>query len=124
MINPAKVLNFFDVFGTWDASLVFVMAGALAVTYVGYRLAALRGRPFAAPAFSAAGSTAVDARLLFGAALFGLGWGLSGLCPGPAIANLATPTFESVAFVAAMTIAMALTTAGMKGRLFLAGKRS
>ena len=98
MVNPAKVLNFFDVFGAWDASLIFVMAGALTVTFVGYRFAGTRGAPIFAPGLFAGGTKTVDARLLLGAALFGLGWGLSGLCPGPAIAGLTTLSLEPWCF--------------------------
>jgi uncharacterized membrane protein YedE/YeeE len=117
MVNPAKVLNFFDVFGSWDPSLVFVMAGALVVTFVGYRLAWLRSAPYLAPSFSVPATTAIDLRLILGSALFGLGWGLSGLCPGPAIAGLTTLSQDSFLFVAAMAAAMALTSVAQKRRL-------
>ncbi|MDP9137620.1 MAG: YeeE/YedE family protein [Pseudomonadota bacterium] len=112
MVNPAKVLNFFDVFGAWDGSLLFVMAGALAVTFAGYRFAGtLRAHAFPPPE-----RQAIDARLLSGAALFGLGWGLSGLCPGPAITSLTTFSLEPVAFLVAMVTAMALTSFALKRR--------
>ena len=117
MVNPAKVLNFFDVFGAWDASLIFVMAGALTVTFVGYRFAGTRGTPIFAPAYSLVERKAVDTRLLLGAALFGLGWGLSGLCPGPAIAGLTTLSLQPLAFLIAMVAAMALTSLALKRRL-------
>jgi uncharacterized membrane protein YedE/YeeE len=89
MANPAKVLNFFDHAGSWDPSLIFVMAGALGVTFLGYRLVLPRPGPLFAPAFSLPGSRAIDARLVGGAALFGIGWGMAGICPGPAISLLA-----------------------------------
>lgn len=110
MVNPSKVLNFFDVLGAWDASLLFVLAGALAVTFLGYRFAGTREAPFFASAFSLPRRKPVDSRLLFGATLFGLGWGLSGLCPGPAIASLTTFSLEPLAFLVAMAAAMALTS--------------
>jgi hypothetical protein len=102
MINPLKVLNFLDLMGAWDPTLLFVMGGGLLVTLAGYRLTFARSRPFAAEAFSLPASQDIDARLLGGSALFGLGWGLSGLCPGPAVAGLVFGRIESIVFVAAM----------------------
>ncbi len=109
MIRPAKVLGFLDIFGipsgTWDPSLAVVMAAGLAVTGIGYALA--RRRP---PLFDKQGrwptATAIDRPLLLGAALFGIGWGLVGLCPGPAIANLATLSPGVIVFVIAMALGM------------------
>lgn len=106
MVNPAKVLNFFDVAGTWDPSLAFVMAGALAVTMIGYRLALARSAPAYAPRFHVPAARQVDRRLIGGAALFGLGWGLSGFCPGPAIASLTTLSAQPVIFIAGMLAGM------------------
>jgi uncharacterized membrane protein YedE/YeeE len=106
MVNPAKVLNFFDVFGTWDPSLVFVMAGALAVTITGYRLVLQRSSPAFAPRFHLPSARQIDARLIAGSALFGLGWGLSGFCPGPAIASLTTLSMHPVIFIIAMLAGM------------------
>jgi uncharacterized membrane protein YedE/YeeE len=117
MINPTKVLNFFDVFGTWDPSLLFVMAGALVVTFLGYRLAARRTTPFFAAAFSLPERKTIDSQLLVGAAVFGVGWGLSGLCPGPAVASLTTVSLEPLVFLAAMSAAMAVTSHAMKWRV-------
>lgn len=82
MANPAKVLNFFDIFGSWDPSLAFVMGGALVVTAVGYRIAFRMNAPLMAPAFSLPTRTDLDLRLIGGSATFGIGWGLSGFCPG------------------------------------------
>src|SRR5687767_10206751 len=96
MVNPAKVLNFFDIAGTWDASLIFVMAGALMVTAIGYQLAFRRRAPIFAPQFNLPTARDIDARLIGGSALFGLGWGLSGFCPGPALASLTTLSLEPV----------------------------
>lgn len=85
MINPAKVLNFLDLAGSWDPSLAFVMGGALIVTFIGYRLVLGRDQPFFEGKFQLPSRTSLDTRLIGGSALFGIGWGLAGLCPGPAI---------------------------------------
>lgn len=106
MGDPAKVLNFFDVAGSWDPSLAFVMGGALLVTAPGYRLAWARRRPLLAERFSAPERAAIDARLLGGAALFGLGWGMSGFCPGGAAPMLASGHWEPPLFVAAMLVGL------------------
>ena len=102
MINPAKVINFFDVAGTWDPSLAFVMGGAVIITTLGYRLVLARDKPLLAASFSLPASSAIDGRLLGGAAVFGIGWGLSGFCPGGALPALGLGRIEPVAFVAAM----------------------
>lgn len=86
MTNPAKVQNFLDLFGQWDPSLAFVMGGALAVTLVGFRLVWRRPAPIDAERFEIPRSTELSGALIFGSVLFGIGWGLAGLCPGPAIA--------------------------------------
>jgi uncharacterized membrane protein YedE/YeeE len=106
MINPAKVLNFFDVFGSFDPSLALVMAGALLVTFIGYRLTLKRHAPIFAHRFHLPTSKDVDGRLILGSALFGLGWGLSGFCPGPAITSLVTLSPEPVIFIIAMLVGM------------------
>lgn len=108
MTNPAKVLNFLDVAGHWDPSLAFVMLGAVAVTAVGYAVGRRRQRPRFAAAFPKLPSRGLDGWLLGGAALFGLGWGLAGFCPGPAIANLGTGSMAVFGFVLAMLAGMAL----------------
>jgi uncharacterized membrane protein YedE/YeeE len=106
MGNPAKVQNFLDVFGTWDPSLALVMAGAIAVaifafTWAKRRKTSLLGEPMQLPT-----ATALDGKLLTGAALFGIGWGLAGFCPGPALMNLSTGQGEVWLFVAAMLVGM------------------
>ena len=106
MSNPAKVLNFLDVFGTWDPSLAFVMAGALMATATGYRLAWRQPKPALADIFDLPVSQHIDARLLTGAATFGIGWGLSGFCPGPAITSLALLAPGTLVFVATMLAGM------------------
>jgi hypothetical protein len=108
MIDPAKVVGFLDLFGRWDPSLALVMAGALVVTFLGYRVAHAQGRPWLAPSFAWPTRKDLDARLVLGAVLFGLGWGLAGYCPGPAIAGLALAEMPTVVFVVAMIAGMAI----------------
>lgn len=102
MMDPAKVLNFFDVAGTWDPSLAFVMGGALIVASVGYRLVWRRYAPIFEGRFQVPTTSAVDARLVGGAALFGIGWGIAGFCPGAAIPALGTGRWEVALFLAAV----------------------
>jgi len=85
MTNPAKIIAFLDIFGAWDPSLAFVMAGAILVTFFGYRYVLGKSRPLFDQAFHLPDLKTIDGKLVGGAALFGMGWGLSGLCPGPAI---------------------------------------
>jgi uncharacterized membrane protein YedE/YeeE len=108
MINPARVLAFLDVAGAWDPTLAFVMAGALVPSALGYVIARRMPRPVVGDAFSIPQSRAVDRRLLAGAALFGVGWGLVGLCPGPAVAALAFGVWQPWVFFAAMAAGMLL----------------
>ncbi len=108
MINPAKVLNFLDLAGDWDPTLVIVMASALLTTMVGYRLVLRRETPLFAASYSLPGRREIDLRLITGAALFGIGWGLAGFCPGPAIAALTSLRAEPFIFVAAMAVGMVL----------------
>ncbi len=108
MINPAKVLNFLDIAGRWDATLIFVMVAGLAVAFIGYRLAPSARKPLFASRFVLPAATAIDSRLIGGAALFGLGWGLTGFCPGPAIASLVFGLWPSLIFVAAMAAGIIL----------------
>jgi uncharacterized protein len=110
MSNPAKVLNFLDLAaipaGGWDPSLAFVMAGAIAVTFIGYRVVLRRPRPVFGDRFHLPSATAIDARILAGPAIFGVGWGLAGFCPGPAFTALGTGSGRAVLFVAAMLVGM------------------
>ena len=108
MLNPAKVLAFLDIRGNWDPSLAFVMGAALLVTAVGYRLAWTRQAPVFADRFQIPGDRTIDARLAIGAILFGVGWGLVGLCPGPAIAAIMIGGVETIGFLAAMATGMIL----------------
>lgn len=107
MVNPAKVLNFLDIAGQWDPSLAFVMAGAAATVFIGYRLVLGRDKPLFAERFTLPTATRIDARLASGAALFGVGWGLVGFCPGPALTALGTGAVPALVFTAAMLAGMA-----------------
>lgn len=109
MGNPAKVLNFFDIAGSWDPSLIFVMGGALVTTFIGYRLVFGRPAPILADTFNVPAGRTIDARLLGGAAVFGIGWGITGFCPGGALPVLGTGVWEVFAFTAAMMAGIALT---------------
>jgi uncharacterized protein len=106
MINPAKVIAFIDVFGDFDPSLAFVMATAIPVTAIGYALTARRHSPVCTPGFVPPTRTQIDRPLILGAVLFGVGWGLVGYCPGPALAGLGLGSPATVLFVFAMLIGM------------------
>ncbi len=108
MVDPAKVIGFLDVTGDWDPTLAFVMGGALLVSIPAFRLIFKRRRPVLADDFELPTKKDVDARLLGGSALFGVGWGLSGFCPGPAVTALATGLTPVFAFVVAMIAGMAI----------------
>jgi uncharacterized membrane protein YedE/YeeE len=111
MADPAKVQNFLDVFGSWDPSLAFVMAGAVVTAFIGYRLVLRRGAPVLAPTFALPVRDGVDARLLAGAGLFGIGWGLTGFCPGPAMVSILLLAKGTLVFVPAMVAGIALARA-------------
>ncbi|CAN1516962.1 COG2391 Predicted transporter component [Paracoccaceae bacterium] len=102
MINPAKVLNFFDIAGTWDPSLAFVMVGALCVTIPGYRLVLKRPAPVMESGFHLPDTKVIDRRLVLGSATFGIGWGIAGFCPGGALPALGTGRVDVFLFVAAL----------------------
>ena len=108
MADPAKVLAFLDVTGRWDPSLAVVMAGAVAVSATGYFVARRRGRPLLASRLEIPTRRDLDPRLIAGAAVFGLGWGLAGLCPGPALTLLTVAPAQAVSFVVAMVAGMLL----------------
>ncbi len=108
MVDPAKVIGFLDVAGDWDPTLAFVMGGALLVTIPAFRLIFKRPSPVLAEDFELPTKKELDARLLGGSALFGVGWGLSGFCPGPAVTALATGLTPVFAFVVVMLAGMAI----------------
>jgi len=106
MVQPTKVLGFLDILGVWDPSLAVVMAAALAVAVPGFTLARNRPRPVLTGQYFWPGKSDIDAPLVAGAGLFGVGWGLVGLCPGPALESLATLSPGVVVFVVAMACGM------------------
>ncbi len=108
MANPAKVKNFLDIAGTWDPSLAFVMGAAVLVTFLGYRVAFRQGVPLLAERFNLPTKSDIDRRLLIGAGLFGIGWGLGGYCPGPALAALPLLAQGTLVFVPAMLVGLAV----------------
>ena len=106
MTHPSKVLAFLDFTGDWDPSLALVMGSGVLVNLVFFRMARRRGAPRLAPSFSLPPRTMVDASLVGGAALFGVGWGLGGFCPGPAIVSVVTGATPVVVFVVSMLASM------------------
>ena len=108
MIDPAKVQGFLDLAGKWDPSLAFVMLGAVAIAGLGFRLSGSRSHPVLEPSFQTPANRAVDGPLIAGALIFGIGWGLVGYCPGPALASLLLGRWETVLFIAAMIGGMLL----------------
>ncbi|MBL6753458.1 MAG: YeeE/YedE family protein [Pseudomonadales bacterium] len=108
MVNPGKVIGFLDLAGDWDPSLIFVMGGGVTVTTSTFWLVLRRERPLFEQKFFLPTKADLDGRLLIGAALFGIGWGIGGLCPGPAITALATLDPSVVLFVGAMLLGMVL----------------
>lgn len=102
MANPAKVLNFFDFAGTWDPSLAFVMGGAVIVAFIGYRLVLKRPAPVMDQKFHLPSNSTIDAKLIGGSLLFGIGWGIAGFCPGGALPALGTGKIEVFIFTAAL----------------------
>ena len=106
MTRPAKVVGFLDLAGAWDASLAFVMIGAIAVHFVAHRIVRRRGAPLFEPRFHLPTRKDIDARLLLGAALFGVGWGLGGYCPGPGLVAAGGGSLGAIVFVVGMTLGM------------------
>jgi hypothetical protein len=114
MTLPDKVKNFLDVAGDWDPSLALVMVGAIAVYFVVFRLAKRRGAPLLGGAFQLPTRKDIDRRLVAGAAIFGVGWGLAGICPGPGLLNLVTAQPAALVFVGAMLAGMRLEIAALE----------
>ncbi|KMO18121.1 YeeE/YedE family protein [Methylobacterium indicum] len=115
LLDPARVRGFLDVTGAWDPTLAFVLAGAVTASSLGTALARRLRGPFLADAFDWPTRTRIDRPLVLGAALFGIGWGLSGFCPGPAVAALSTGLRPVIVFVAAMLVGMAAHGALRRG---------
>lgn len=108
MTNPAKVLAFLDITGDWDPSLAFVMGGAVAVSFVAFRIAKTRHRPLFGDTFQLPTRQDIDVPLVAGSIIFGVGWGLAGLCPGPAITAVVSGQGKVFVFLAAMLVGMAV----------------
>lgn len=108
MHDPSVVLGFLDPFGEWNPALAFVMAGAVLVTSIGYRVVLKQPSPFFAERFSLPTRTDIDTKLVAGAVMFGVGWGLVGLCPGPALVSIASDFKATLPFFIAMLIGMTL----------------
>ncbi|MFT0891689.1 DUF6691 family protein [Pseudochelatococcus sp. G4_1912] len=108
MSDPAKVLNFLDLFGSWDPSLAFVMGGAVIVAFIGYRFVLKREHPLFDTQFHLPTNQDIDRSLIIGAAVFGVGWGLGGFCPGPAFVALGLAHTGTLAFVPAMLVGMSV----------------
>jgi uncharacterized membrane protein YedE/YeeE len=121
MTRPDKVLGFLDISGAWDPSLLFVLGAAVAVTVVGFRFVLRRPQPLLTDRFHLPLRDAVDLPLVAGATIFGVGWGIGGYCPGPAIAALAAPGPEALIFLPAMLLGMVLHHLAGRLRLFSAG---
>lgn len=108
MLNPVRVQGFLDVFGNWDPSLAFVLGGAVAVAFIGVQLMKKMRHPAFDDSFHVPRSRKIDSPLVVGSALFGLGWGIGGFCPGPAVASLSVGIPQTILFVVAMLIGMTL----------------
>ena len=106
MLDPARVQGFLDVFGAWDPSLAFVLGGAVVVAFVGVAVSRRLKKPVFDAQFHLPGTRRIDRRLVIGSALFGVGWGIAGFCPGPAISALALAKIEIVVFVMTMVLGM------------------
>ena len=115
MSNPAKVLNFLDIFGTFDPSLIFVMGGAVIVVFVGYRLVLRRKQPVFDQVFQIPSRKEIDKNLIIGSALFGIGWGIGGFCPGPAITALSLGSEGIFYFLPSLLIGLWLSKILKKG---------
>ncbi|MAZ47985.1 MAG: YeeE/YedE family protein [Halobacteriovoraceae bacterium] len=106
MVNPNKVIGFLDLWGTWDPDLIFVMGGAAGLNFVTFRFVLKRKNPLLGENFHMPTANEIDLKLLVGSALFGIGWGLGGICPGPGIANLFSLKAEPIVFIIFMLLGM------------------
>jgi len=116
MLNPARVQGFLDVFGVWDPSLAFVLGGAVAVAMIGVALMRRMARPMLDKSFHLPSATKVDSRLVIGSAIFGVGWGMAGFCPGPALSALSLGLMPVVVFVISMVVGMLVHDRLIRGR--------
>lgn len=114
MTDTAKVIGFLDVFGRWDSDLLFVMGCAVLTAAIGFKLVLAKDKPLFASFFSLPSNTVIDAKLIGGAVLFGIGWGLYGYCPGPAIASLSYLSPVTTVFVISMIAGMALVNSSQQ----------
>lgn len=124
MVNPARVLGFLDVAGAWDPTLAFVMLGAIGVAAPAYRLAARRGTGFAGAPLHLPAKKSIDAPIVIGGAVFGIGWGLAGFCPGPAFVGVGAGSVKALVFVLAMLAGMVLARLLARGRSESAARAS
>ena len=108
MLDPSKVAGFLDLFGTWDPSLAFVMGGGVIVNAIGHFVITKRKKPVLAETFDLPTNNAIDKPLVIGAVLFGVGWGLAGLCPGPAVASMLLNPSDGIGFVAFLIAGLTL----------------
>lgn len=120
MTDPAKVIDFLDVTGVWDPSLAFVMLGAISITFFAFKVAKNRRHSYLGLPMLLPSAHLIDAQLIVGASLFGIGWGLAGFCPGPGIASILTGNIDAMLFVLAMVIGMS----AYEGIEYLRSKRS
>lgn len=109
MMDPKKVQGFLDISRNWDPSLAFVMGGALTITLISFRFILKRSNPICDQGFSLPKTNVITKRLVVGSALFGIGWGLAGLCPGPALANLLSGNIMIISFIILMILSMVIT---------------
>ena len=116
MLNPVRVQGFLDVFGNWDPSLAFVLGGAVAIAFAGVQVMKKMRHPAFDDSFHVPTKRKIDGPLVIGSALFGLGWGIGGFCPGPAVASLSLGIPQTILFVVAMLIGMTLHDRVWSGR--------
>ncbi|MDO9421029.1 MAG: YeeE/YedE family protein [Herminiimonas sp.] len=116
MADPSKVLNFLDLSGDWDPSLAFVMGGAICVGVIAFHFAKKRQKSLLGDAMSLPTNTRIDRRLVLGSLVFGIGWGLAGYCPGPALVSLSSGNSKNIIFVIAMLAGMAMFEVLERGR--------
>lgn len=108
MANPAKVLSFLDMTGSWDPSLAFVMLGAISVGVIAFTIARRRGQTYLGTSINLPTSRVIDRRLVLGSLAFGIGWGIAGICPGPGLVLVGTGSLHGIVFVVAMLIGMGI----------------